>query len=1006
MVLSNGVTTLTNLVNTTVTMNGRCELRLLSAANPISGCVIELNSPDAFLVLQNVKPSLASGYLPQLRVNGASAIENSNCRLAQYGGSGTIVIPHGPAFQPLQLFDGPHFTGASISLRPHSYYTGPELRELNGASSSLKLKRGYMATLAQNEDGSGPSRNFVAQEADVEVSLLPSSLENRVRFVFVAPWRWTSKKGIAGNIERPLNVQWKYNWNISENSTRDLEYVPIRQSRFWPDLASQNWQTRGATHLLGYNEPDRPDQSNLSVADALSSWPDLLATGLRLGAPAVSDGGRNGWLYPFMTQADAAELRVDFVPVHYYWCFNPADPAGAANQMYNFLKATYDNVKRPLWVTEWNNGANWTGCGDPTFAQQRAAIAAMIEMLEETPFVERYALYNWVEDVRRLHWDNATLTEAGVVYRDRISTLAYQQAFPDIGTRGFAQLRFDADTLDTSGHGNNGVVSGSPAYTSGRKNQALVLDGTNTVVTLPPNIARRSAFTFAAWIYWRGGGHWQRIFDFGNSTTEYLFLTPRSSSGTLRFAIKDGGAEQMVETGALPVNQWRHVAVTLSGGTARLYVNGTLTASNARMTIVPANFNPRVNFLGKSQFGADPLFQGLMDDVVIADAALSATQIAALQSDAAPEFTSGFIELAEAAQGQPYTNELAGAVTDANGDNIVFSKVNGPAWFTISPNGSIAGTPTGGDSGTNYFTVRASDPAGASAFAVLAIPVNSSLTDQPMLLARYAFEGNANDSSGNAFHGMVQGSGPYVGGRFGTALDFDGANRYVTLPPRLLSQATNFTIAAWVNWDGGGAWQRIFDFGNGTSQYLFLTPNSGSGTLRFAIKNGGAEQTVQTSALPVNQWRHVAITRSGTVARLYVNGILVASNSGLTITPASINPRMNFLGKSQFAADPLFNGRVDEFFIYNYALTSAEIDRLMNNQPPPRIGVKLMASIVSGRLMLSWPIDAVGNRLEINRTDLADSGAWSTVPESAGTNQISLPLDSLSAPAFFRLGYP
>ena len=222
---------------------------------------------------------------------------------------------------------------------------------------------------------------------------LRASLENGIRFVRVFPWRWTSKKGIAGNIEANLDVDWLYNWSLDRDSPLNWEYVPIRQVRYWPPL-DQDWRTRGSTHLLGYNEPDRPDQANMSVADAISSWPDLLGTGLRVGSPAPSDGGRSSWLYPFMTQADADGLRVDFVPVHYYWCFNPADPNGAATQMYNFLKATYDVVKRPLWITEWNNGANWTGCGDPTFAQQQATIAAMIDMLDNAPFVERYAPFN------------------------------------------------------------------------------------------------------------------------------------------------------------------------------------------------------------------------------------------------------------------------------------------------------------------------------------------------------------------------------------------------------------------------------------------------------------------------------------------------------------------------------------------------------------------------------------------------------------------------------------
>ena len=635
LVITNGVRIYPALTNVTVTLSNRCELRVTAAANPLSGCVIRLDSEDAFLVLPGLLPSVARSYLTQVRVNGAAAVSGVNCRVTQYG-AGSVILPHPSGFQSLELFEGPQFAGGSLPCATYVYYRGRALGGLDRHIGSFRLKRGYTATLAQNADGTGASRNYVAQDGDLDVSLLPVDLSGAVRFVFVAPWRWATKKGIAGDIEAPLKVQWKYNWSISQNSTADLEYVPIRQSRYWPDLAGQNWQTRSASHLLGYNEPDRPDQANLAVADAISSWGDLLATGLRVGAPAVSDGGRDSWLYPFIQQADSAGLRVDFVPLHYYWCHDPTDPAGAANQFYGFLKAAYDAVKRPLWITEWNNGANWTGCADPTPAQQEACVSAMVDMLETTPFVERYALYNWVEDVRRLEWDDGSLTGAGVTYRDRVSSLAYRQALPDNGTRGLACLPFDGDALDVSGFGNNGVTSGSPAYVAGRKGSALLFDGTNTAVTLPPNVAQGTAFTFAAWVRWKGGGNWQRIFDFGNSTDEYLFLTPSSGSGTLRFALNAGGGEQFVEAAALPANQWRHVAVTLGGGTARLYVNGVLAASRTAATVTPSAFHPRVNFLGRSQFVADPLFNGLMDDVVISDTAITATQIAALLNDTGP----------------------------------------------------------------------------------------------------------------------------------------------------------------------------------------------------------------------------------------------------------------------------------------------------------------------------------------------------------------------------------
>ena len=49
----------------------------------------------------------------------------------------------------------------------------------------------------------------------------------------------------------------------------------------------------------------------------------------------------------------------------------------------------------------------------------------------------------------------------------------------------------------------------------------------------------------------------------------------------------------------------------------------------------------------------------------------------------------------------------------------------------------------------------------------------------------------------------------------------------------------DFTFVAWVYWEGGAPWQRIFDFGQDTTRNMFLTPRSGNDTLRFAITTSG-----------------------------------------------------------------------------------------------------------------------------------------------------------------------
>ncbi len=80
------------------------------------------------------------------------------------------------------------------------------------------------------------------------------------------------------------------------------------------------------------------------------------------------------------------------------------------------------------------------------------------------------------------------------------------------------------------------------------------------------------------------------------------------------------------------------------------------------------------------------------------------------------------------------------------------------------------------------------------------------------------------------------------------SLDFDGTNDYVALPANLTASLTNFIFEALVFWDGSSAWQRIMDFGSGTSTFMFLTPNADiTFKPRFAINNGGGEQVINSS---------------------------------------------------------------------------------------------------------------------------------------------------------------
>ena len=722
--VANEVRTEATLVSGTVaTLTGRAELHLTGTVDPTLGATIHLNSTDAWLFFTNLRPTVVqSSQLARVRVNGAAAVHGTNCRVVQYA-LGTVVIPHTPGFQPLQAFAGPDFSGASSSFSQYTYYnSAASLGSLNRAISSFRLKRGYMATFSTQTGGAGPARVYVAQDGDLEIGRLPAEIDDSVVFVRVLPWRWVSKKGSCDVAADTLNASWFYNWDNNQNSPLNWEYVPIRQQRWWPGYPTNK---PDSTHLLGYNEPDNPVEDsyeslgNGSIDAAIAAWPELLASGLRVGSPAVTDGGES-WLYEFMDKAAAAKLRVDYVAIHFYRC------GYTASQLYDWLYNIHVRTGKPIWVTEFNNGANWTGCADPTYEQNATRLGEFIEMLDNAPFIERYAVYSRVEFVRQVTYDTGGLTPAGVVYRDNASPIGYRQAVPATGGRGVARLTFDDSLRDASGHSNHGLAVTSPRFVDSPRGRAIDLDGSLQAVQLPANVAASSSFSFAGWVYWDGGANWQRIFDFGDDTSRYLFLTPSSGSGTLRFATRNAGSEQIVQTSAaLPAGQWTHVAVTLSGGTGRIYLNGVQAAA-AAITITPSQLTPANNYLGKSQFPADPLFNGRLDDVYIADYAFTPAQVAALMTNTAPQFTSATITGAAAVHGQAYVGTLVGTASDLDaGDTLTFAKLSGPSWLVVAANGALSGTPTFGDSGLQSFVVTVTDSAGASASSVLTISLPS-----------------------------------------------------------------------------------------------------------------------------------------------------------------------------------------------------------------------------------------------------------------------------------------
>jgi hypothetical protein len=191
------------------------------------------------------------------------------------------------------------------------------------------------------------------------------------------------------------------------------------------------------------------------------------------------------------------------------------------------------------------------------------------------------------------------------------------------------------------------------------------------------------------------------------------------------------------------------------------------------------------------------------------------------------------------------------------------------------------------------------------------------------------------DSSGNGHDATLNGEAGFAPGRRGSALSLNGtAGSYASLPTGFLTGVADFTVACWVYLKTSATWIRLFDFGTGQDQYMYLTLRTGRGGIRFtmSLNSGPGEQSIEyPNSLPTGKWAHIAVTLSGNTGTLYVNGVAVATNTALLYAPFRLgNTDRNYIGRSQYA-DPYLNALVDDFRIYWGALTPNEITALLTS---------------------------------------------------------------------------
>lgn len=415
-----------------IILNNSAYLNLTDIYPLFEGISININSNESWIRFYNLDPSSAFYYYhDNIFYENQQLSYPENIRFDNYYNDGSIVRINSDEFSNLTVFSENNLGGESTNISNNTVFEGESIsNNLNDDISSFKLNKGYMATFAENEDGTGKSKVFIASENDIIMNTLPEYLNNKISFIRVIPWNWVTKKGTAGDTES-MNNNWFYKWSNNGSSDMSREYTPMAWGKGAADdlndieIIKQKYKS---THLLAFNEPDNcNDQSgqygNMCVVDtSLVYYKNLLKTGLRMVSPATRQGQVFSWLNEFNYKAENQEIRIDVIAVHWYdWTSNPenspnANPQDIYNRFVNYLENVYNLYGLPIWITEFNANRyrnEWV---------HRQFLQLALPYLEETEYIERYSFFPPVTDQADFFDENNNYTQIGEFYSNFNST--------------------------------------------------------------------------------------------------------------------------------------------------------------------------------------------------------------------------------------------------------------------------------------------------------------------------------------------------------------------------------------------------------------------------------------------------------------------------------------------------------------------------------------------------------------------------------------------------------
>jgi hypothetical protein len=278
-------------------------------------------------------------------------------------------------------------------------------------------------------DDAGTGSNDDASAADASAGLGDASTEAST---IAAPYKGVALSesagffpgGGPGNVPgggtcsdvTTLDLAWYANGGVTTSCQTNAEFVPQIWGHPWEPIANEiaSIVAAGKSTVLGFNEPDNAGGSNMSVTQAVASWPSLLSPSLRVGSPATSASqAGQSWMSQFMGQASSQNLRVDFIALH--WIGPSPSACNDTSALESYIRWA-EQWQRPIWLTSW-------GCppqpGTTATSRVQSFFDNALQMFKNHPLLERYAWYltRSNDDTALISATTGTLTALGTDYQ-------------------------------------------------------------------------------------------------------------------------------------------------------------------------------------------------------------------------------------------------------------------------------------------------------------------------------------------------------------------------------------------------------------------------------------------------------------------------------------------------------------------------------------------------------------------------------------------------------------